>query len=88
MTYTVLIIDDEKNARENISKYLEKRGYETCQAGSIKESNKFIKEGIADIIVLDVQLPDGYGVGYLSELSKLPNRPPVILITGHGDIES
>jgi DNA-binding NtrC family response regulator len=87
LSYTILIIDDEKNARENISQYLETKGYETVQAGTIKESRKYIQEGTSDIIILDVQLPDGYGLDFLNELSALPSRPPVILITGYGDIE-
>lgn len=87
MSYTILIIDDEKNARENISQYLSAKGYETVQAGSLKESRKLIQQGAGDIIVLDVQLPDGYGLDFLSEISALPHRPPVILITGYGDIE-
>ena len=87
MSYTVLIIDDEKNARENISQYLEGKGYETVQSGTLKDAKKYIQQGTGDIIILDVQLPDGYGLDFLKELSSLPHRPPVILITGYGDIE-
>ena len=87
MSYTILIIDDEENARKNISQYLKKKGYEVFEAGTLKEGRGFITKGDGDIIILDVQLPDGYGLSMLQEISALPHRPPVILITGYGNIE-
>ena len=87
MSYTILIIDDEENARKNISQYLKKKGYEVFEAGTLKEGRGFIAKGDGDIIILDVQLPDGYGLSMLQEISALPHRPPVILITGYGNIE-
>jgi two-component system response regulator AtoC len=87
MSCTVLIIDDEEHARKNISEYLKTNGYEVLEAGTVKEGKGFIQKGDGDIILLDVQLPDGYGLDLLSEISALPNKPPVILITGFGDIE-
>jgi len=46
-----------------------------------------IQKEVADIILLDVQLPDGYGPSLLDETALMPNRPPIILITAFGDIE-
>ena len=87
MSYTVLIIDDAENARKNISEYLDASGYEVLEAGTIKEGKKYLKLGNADIIVLDVNLPDGLGTDLLIEINSQPIRLPVILITGYGDIE-
>ena len=87
MSYTVLIIDDEENARKNIAEYLDSSGFEVLQAGSIKEGKVIIKKGIADIVLLDVQLPDGFGTDLLREINSQPVRLPVILITGYGNIE-
>ena len=87
MSYTVLIIDDAENARKNISEYLDASGYEVIEAGSIKEGKKFLKQGNADIVILDVNLPDGLGTDLLIEINSQPVRLPVILITGYGDIE-
>lgn len=87
MSYTVLIIDDEENARKNIAEYLDSSGFEVLQAGSIKEGKEILKNGIADIILLDVQLPDGFGTDLLREINSQPVRLPVILITGYGNIE-
>ena len=87
MSITVLIIDDEENARQFISSFLIGRGYEVIGAATLKEARLAIQQDIADIILLDVQLPDGYGPSLLEEISFLPSRPPVILITAFGDIE-
>ncbi len=87
MSYTILIIDDEEHARHNISEYLKTSGYEVFEAGTLKEGREHVSKGDGDIIILDVQLPDGYGLDFLSELSSLPSKPPVILITGYGDIQ-
>jgi DNA-binding NtrC family response regulator len=46
-----------------------------------------IDRGEADIIVLDVQLPDGYGPSLLEKLNRENARIPVIVVTGYGDIE-
>ena len=87
MSYTILIIDDEEHARNNISEYLKTSGYEVFEAGTLKEGRQHINNGDGDVIILDVQLPDGYGLDFLTEIATLPQKPPVILITGYGDIE-
>lgn len=87
MTATILIVDDEENARLNISEFLASRGYETVQAATLSEARQAIRLGKADIILLDVQLPDGYGPTLLEETAALPLRPPIILITAYGDID-
>jgi len=87
MSITVLIVDDEENARHNIRTFLSGRGYETIDVGTLEDAREVIKFGRADIILLDVQLPDGYGPSLLEETALDPNRPPIILITAYGDIE-
>jgi two-component system, NtrC family, response regulator AtoC len=87
MSVTVLIIDDEENARQNIGSFLESRGYEVIGVPTLQEARTRILQDIADIILLDVQLPDGYGPSLLEEIAHMPVRPPVILITAYGDIE-
>lgn len=87
MNYTVLIIDDDKKARQNISEILKLSGYDVEEAGTIKEGKTLINKGDLDILILDVQLPDGNGLDLLEELNKLPGKLPVIMITGYGNIE-
>lgn len=87
MTATILIVDDEENARQHISAFLATRGYEPLGVATLAEARENLRQGKADIVLLDVQLPDGYGPTLLEETSELAMRPPIILITAYGDIE-
>ena len=86
MSATVLVVDDEETARLVISDFLRNRGYEVLEAGTMAEARKYIAQGVTDIIILDVRLPDGYGPNLLNETALLPMRPQVIIITAHGEI--
>jgi DNA-binding NtrC family response regulator len=87
MSLTVLIVDDEENFRLNISSFLTGRGYEVLEAATLQEARDCLRRGGADIILLDVLLKDGYGPHLLEETAHLALRPPIILITAHGEIE-
>jgi len=87
MSATVLIVDDEENARRFISDYLTRKGYEVNGVATLAEARAALQRGNADVVLLDVQLPDGYGPHLLEETSHLPLRPPIILITAFGDID-
>ncbi|HLD94043.1 MAG TPA: sigma-54 dependent transcriptional regulator [Anaerolineales bacterium] len=87
MSLSILIVDDEKNARQNIASFLKKKDYEVLEAETVKGAKKVIGEGSADIVLLDVELPDGLGTSLLEESATNPTRPPMIMITAHGDID-
>lgn len=87
MSYTVLIVDDEDTFRRNTEDFLTARGYETRGVGTLADARGCLQRGDADVVLLDVQLPDGYGPNLLYETTNLPVRPPIILITAYGDIE-
>jgi len=54
---------------------------------TLTEARQALQRGSADIILLDVQLPDGYGPSLLDETAHMPMRPPIIIITAYGDID-
>ncbi len=87
MSLTVLIVDDEENARYNISSFLGAHGYEVLGVSTLSEARETLRRGNADIILLDVTLPDGFGTDLLEETAHMPNRPPIIMITAYGNIE-
>jgi two-component system response regulator AtoC len=87
MTASILVVDDEKNARHFISDYLTPKGYEVKEASTLSDARARINEGVADIVLLDVQLPDGFGTDLLRETTSMPLRPPIIMITAHADID-
>jgi two-component system, NtrC family, response regulator AtoC len=87
MSITILIVEDEDSARNNIGEYLTNRGYEVLGVATLAEARECLRRGTADIILLDVQLPDGYGPHLLDETANMAVRPPIILFTAYGDIE-
>jgi DNA-binding NtrC family response regulator len=87
MSATILIVDDEENARQNIDEFLSSKGYEVIGVANLKDAKKSTRQGNADIILLDVELPDGYGPVLLEETARDPMRPPIIIITAYGDID-
>ncbi|UCD41821.1 MAG: sigma-54-dependent Fis family transcriptional regulator [Chloroflexota bacterium] len=88
MSLTVLIVDDEENARLNIASFLNGKGYEVLQAATLGEAREQVMSGNAEIVLLDVRLPDGYGPVLLEETLHIPHRPPIIVITAHGDVDN
>jgi DNA-binding NtrC family response regulator len=88
MSISVLIVDDEVNARQNIGKFLQDKGYELYEAGTLAEARTSLQKGAGDVVLLDVGLPDGYGPTLLYEIGAQPVRPPVIVVTAYKDIET
>jgi len=87
MSYTILIVDDEENARRNIGSFLSAKGYDVIGVATLSEATECVRRGNADIVLLDVSLPDGYGPDLLEEVTYLAVRPPIIVITAYGDVE-
>lgn len=87
MSITILVVDDEANARKNISDYLTPLGYEVIGVPTLSDARTCLQRGNGDVVLLDVSLPDGYGPSLLYEMQKMPYRPPIIIITAHGDID-
>ncbi|MFZ6020480.1 MAG: sigma-54-dependent transcriptional regulator [Chloroflexota bacterium] len=87
MSITILVVDDEANARKNISDYLTPLGYEVIGVPTLNDARTCLQRGNGDVVLLDVSLPDGYGPSLLYEMQNMPYRPPIIIITAHGDID-
>ncbi|HEX7433225.1 MAG TPA: sigma-54 dependent transcriptional regulator [Anaerolineaceae bacterium] len=87
MSATVLIVDDEENARVIIGNFLNTKGYEVIDAATLADARRHLQKGTPDIILLDVQLPDGYGPNLLYETAQMAMRPPIIMITAFGDVD-
>ena len=61
MSFTVLIVDDEETFRRNAEDFLNARGYETRGVAPWPRRARSLLRGDGDVVLLDVQLPDGYG---------------------------
>lgn len=84
---TVLIVDDEPTPRTFIRQLLADQGYATLEADTVASAHAQIDLGQADIVLLDVILPDGNGLTLLERVAQDQPGLPVIVFTGNGDIE-
>lgn len=87
---TVLIVDDEEDIRNLIEGILEDEGYETLKAGTADKALEIIKDKQPDLIILDIWLKDNDqdGIIVLEKTKKIFPHIPVIMISGHGTIET
>jgi two-component system nitrogen regulation response regulator NtrX len=83
----ILIVDDEEGIRETLSGIFEDEGYEVVTAASGEEALDIIKEHMPYILLLDVWLPGMDGIETMSKVKEIDNDIPVIVISGHGNIE-
>ncbi len=88
MKFTILVIDDEKNIREGLAMALEDEGYEVLAADNGKTGlEKALKEEV-DLVITDLKMPEVSGEEVLRHvISKTPGVP-VIVLTGHGTVET
>lgn len=83
----ILIVDDEEGIRESLSGILEDEGYEVMSAASGEEALDMMREHMPDVVLLDVWLPGMDGIETLSKAKEIDNDIPIIIISGHGNIE-
>ena len=85
----ILIIDDEKDIRDSISGILNDEGYNSVAAKNSQEALIKINDNTFDIIILDVWLNNSEldGIQLLKEIKKIDAEIPVLIISGHGNIE-
>lgn len=81
----ILIIDDDPQFSEMLSSMLRRANHEMTCAGSIREGLERIADSGAEVVFLDVRLPDGNGLDMLPRIKEASSAPEVIIITGAGD---
>ena len=83
MNETILIVDDDKNIRKGLSIRLRSQGYNTLHAIDQGTAMKMVKKHKPDLILLDIGLPDGNGLGVLEYLRGHPTlgATPVVVVT-------
>jgi two-component system nitrogen regulation response regulator NtrX len=88
MKPTILIVDDEPGVRSALSGVLRDEGYSVEAVSSGEECLERVTRGAFDLIVLDVWLPGLDGLATLARLRERQVDAQVVLISGHGNIES
>ncbi len=84
----VLIVDDEITIIESLKGILSDDGFEVMHAFNGYEALKKIEAESPDIVLLDIWMPGMDGIETLKEIKKITPSLPVVMITGHGTIES
>jgi two-component system, NtrC family, nitrogen regulation response regulator NtrX len=84
----ILIVDDEEGIRESLTSILRDERYSVDAVASGEEALAHIAGGDFQVVLLDVWLPGIDGMEALSRIQDLPGPPAVIMISGHGTIET
>jgi len=83
----LLIVDDDRQLCLFLTKLIEKQGHMGVMAHSISDALAKSRSGDLDLVLLDLELPDGSGLSALADIRSAPSSPEVIIITGTGNIE-
>jgi two-component system, NtrC family, nitrogen regulation response regulator NtrX len=86
----VLIVDDEAEIRASLEEILREEGYGVATAGTAGEAIALLQDAPYDVVLLDIWLPDRDGLDVLGDVHALAaeSRPEVVIISGHGTIET
>ena len=84
----VLVVDDEPDFLKLIKRRLEKRNVEVSVVPGGKEALDHLAENPADVVILDVRMPGLSGIDTLKEIRKRFQETEVIMLTGHGSVQS
>ena len=85
---SILIIDDEKAIRKTLGEILSYEGYKIDEAGDGEEGLKRFKEKNYDVVLCDIKMPKIDGIEFLDKAGEINPDVPVIMISGHGTIET
>lgn len=76
---TIMIIDDDKDLAMLVSDLMEDNGFQTVHAGSIEEAYRMLSDKSPELILLDINLPDGCGYELCEELRRVSQVPVIFL---------
>jgi two-component system, NtrC family, nitrogen regulation response regulator NtrX len=88
MSHTILVVDDERDIREALRGILEEEGYKVLLAESGEDCLEQLKRRTCEIVLLDIWLPGMDGLAVLERIKQNEDGPEVIMISGHGTIET
>ncbi|MEI7817642.1 MAG: sigma-54 dependent transcriptional regulator [Desulfuromonadales bacterium] len=86
MKPSILLVEDNTATRFGFVRYFSKDGYEITEAGNLAEALVELAIRRFDIMILDINLPDGNGIDFIETVRTCDPLIPIIVITGEGDI--
>ena len=84
---TVLVVEDEREIRDLLRRYLERAGHAVLSTGSGAEAIRLLGAGGADLVVLDLGLPDVDGTEVLRAAREDGGRTPVVVLTARAGVD-
>jgi len=84
----ILIIDDERAIRKTLSEILSFEGYKVDEASDGEEGLKKFKEKTFDLVLCDIKMPKLDGIEFLQRAGEINPDIPIVMISGHGNIET
>ena len=88
MKARILVIDDEEAVRSSVKMILEYEDYECLLASGGAEGVRVASRDAPDLVLLDVRMPQMDGLEVLARLRELPAPPPVVMLSGHGNVKT
>ncbi|MFY7963779.1 MAG: sigma-54-dependent transcriptional regulator [Chitinophagaceae bacterium] len=88
MAHTILIIDDEKSIRNVLRDILTNEGYTIEEAADGEEGFKKFSEKSYSLVICDIKMPKMDGLEFLQKATEINADIPIIIISGHGNIET
>ncbi len=88
MAERILIVDDEPDIRDVVSDILEDENYQVEQSANAEQAREVLVNFNPDLILLDIWMPDVDGISLLKEWISQGVDKPIIMISGHGNVET
>jgi two-component system NtrC family response regulator len=85
--YTILVVEDEENARKLLLEYLKESGYKVFGCATGEEALQFCRENFVDFVLLDIRLPGVSGIDLIPKLKEINPLIKVIMVTALGDVD-
>ena len=85
---SILVVDDERDIRETLRGILEEEGYQVTVSESGEACMEQLQRRACDVVLLDIWLPGMDGMDVLERIRQQENAPEVVMISGHGTIET
>ncbi len=83
----ILIVDDDHTLTTMLTEQMQSVGHDADAVHNLTDGVSAVNTSPYDVVLLDVQLPDGNGLEYLDRFKKAPSSPEIIIITGHGEAD-
>jgi DNA-binding NtrC family response regulator len=86
MPGTILLIDDEEKLRGLLKRIISLEGFTIYEAADLKAAAKLLEKESIQVVLCDVKLPDGSGVGFVKDVKAKYSATEIILLTAYGNI--